>query len=216
VLAAPVVVCVAVAVAANWRFALNDGRWDEGLRTAQRLVITGDYEGADAWVERLERTAAQRGRAHHGVGMQLVAEDKPERALKHLTRSLELGYAQRDDPEVWLRLGRLAARTQGSAAAGSFFSRAVQLAPGQASARQQHGLNLLLLGRIEEAKRELSEAVRLDPDDPDSLAHLAYCEIKLGEMDQARAHVRATLKHDPNHQLARQLAAALGLGGVSS
>lgn len=208
----PAVLLGTLAVGINWWFPLNDGRWDEGLRTAQRLVITGDYDTAEAWVERLERTTSQPGRAHHGVGMQLVAQDKPERALKHLTKALELGYAQRDDAGVWLRLGRLAARTQGSAAADPFFRRAVQLAPEQASARQQHGLNLLLLGRIVDAKRELAEAVRLDPDDPDSLAHLAYCEIKLGEVEAARGHVRATLKHAPDHQLARQLAAALGLG----
>ena len=88
----------------------------------------------------------------------------------------------------------------------------MQIAPEQATARQQHGLNLLVLGRIADAKRELAEAVRLDPNDPDSLAHLAYCEIKLGEIEQARVHVRATLMKAPDHQLARQLAAALGLG----
>lgn len=208
----PAVLATGLAVAVNWPFALNDGRWDEGLRTAQRLVITGDYDAADAWVERLERTAPQPGRAHHGVGMQLVVEDRPERALKHLTRSLQLGYSQPDDPEVWLRLGRLAARTEGSAAADPFFRRAVQLVPSQASARQQYGLNLLLLGRIADAKRELAEAVRLDPQDADSLAHLAYCEIKLGEIDAAQRHVRAVLMNTPGHQLARQLAAALGIG----
>jgi 4-amino-4-deoxy-L-arabinose transferase-like glycosyltransferase len=207
----PAVVLTALAIGVNWRLPLNDGRWDDGLRTAQRLVITGDYDAADSWVERLERTTSQPGRAHHGVGMQLVAEDQPERALTHLTRSLELGHAQRDDVEIWLRLGRLSARTQGSAAAERFFRRAVQLAPEQASARQQHGLNLLVLGRIVEARRELAEAVRLDPNDPDSLAHLAYCEIKLGEVELAHAHVRATLMNAPDHELGRQLAAALGL-----
>ena len=211
-LAWPAVLLAVIAIGVNWPLPLNDGRWDDGLRTAQRLVITGDYDAADAWVERLERTTSQPGRAHHGVGMQLVAEDEPERALAHLTKSLERGFAHRDDVEVWLRLGRLSARTQGFAAADPFFRRAVQIAPEQATARQQHGLNLLVLGRIADAKRELAEAVRLDPNDPDSLAHLAYCEIKLGEIEQARVHVRATLMKAPDHQLARQLAAALGLG----
>lgn len=208
-LAWPALLLAGLAVGINWPLPLNDGRWDEGLRTAQRLVITGDYQAADAWVERLERTTSRPGRAHHAVAMQLVAEDQPERALTHLTRSLELGYAERDDAQIWLRLGRLSARTQGSAAAEPFFRRAVQLAPEQADARQQHGLNFLLLGRIDDAKRELTAAVRLDPDDPDSLAHLAYCEIRLGELEQARLHVRAALVQAPDHQLARELAAAL-------
>lgn len=208
-LAWPAVLLAGLAIGVNWRLPLNDGRWDDGLRTAQRLVITADYHAADAWVERLERTTSRPGRAHHGVGMQLVVEDQPERALTHLRKALELGYAQRDDAEVWLRLGRLSARTQGPEAADPFFRRAVQLAPEKATARQQHGLNLLLLGRIVDAKRELAEAVRLDPNDPDSLAHLAYCEVKLGEIELARVHVRATLRKAPDHDLARQLAAAL-------
>jgi Flp pilus assembly protein TadD len=85
------------------------------------------------------------------------------------------------------------------------------LKPDQASARQQYGLNLILLGRNDDAKRELQEAVRLDPKDPDSLAHLAYCEVKLGHVDDARRYVSAALARDANNALARQLAAALGI-----
>ncbi|HUF23772.1 MAG TPA: tetratricopeptide repeat protein, partial [Vicinamibacterales bacterium] len=208
-LAAPIAVLAVLAVGVNWRLPLNDGRWDDGLRTAQRLVITGNYDEADAWVERLERTAPRPGRAHHGVGIQLVAEDQPDRALRHFKKALERGFVSNDDVEVWLRLGRLSSRSEGPAAAEPFFRRAAQLEPEQASARQQYGLNLVLLDRLDEAARELREAVRLAPRDADSLAHLAYCEIKLGRVDDARAHVRAALAVQPDHSLARQLAAAL-------
>ena len=212
-LAVPAAALAVLAVATNWPMPfLNDGRWDEGLRLAQRLVITGDYAGADAWVERLERSAARPGRAHHGVGMQLVAQDQPARALTHLRQSLAKGFASADDPEIWLRLGRLAARTEGPASADPLFRRAVALAPAQATARQQHGLNLLVLNRLEEASGELREAVRLDPADVDSLAHLAYCEIKLGAVEKAREHIRAALALKPDDALARQLAAALRMG----
>ena len=98
---------VAIAVAVNWplRF-LDDGRWNEGLRLAQRLVITGDYPGADAWVERLERGAPRPGRAHHDVAMQLVVQGQTDRAVPHLRRSLERGFvAPMDDVEVWLSAG---------------------------------------------------------------------------------------------------------------
>ncbi|MEX2271078.1 MAG: tetratricopeptide repeat protein [Vicinamibacterales bacterium] len=210
-LAVPLAAAAALAIAVNWRLPLNDGRWDEGLRTAQRLVITGNYDEADAWAVRLERNAPRPGRAHHGVGMQLVMQNEPARALGHLKKALERGFSSNDDVEVWLRLGRLSARTEGPAAAEPFFRRAVQLKPEQASARQQYGLNLLVLGRIEDAQQELREAVRLDPRDADSLAHLAYCEIKLGDVAAARRHVAAALAVDPNHALGRQLAAALGL-----
>lgn len=209
---APIAVAAALAVAANWPLPLNDGRWNDGLRTAQRLIITGDYDAAGAWVERLERTGPRPGAAHHGAGLQLIAQDQPERALTHLRKSLERGYTANDDAEMWLRMGRLSARREGPAAAEPFFRRAVQIAPGQASARQQYGLNLVVLGRNGDAKRELTEAVRLDPRDVDSLAHLAYCEIKLGQAEDALRHVRAALALQPDHALTRQLAAALRIG----
>jgi Tfp pilus assembly protein PilF len=209
--AAAVVLIIGIAV--NWPIpSLNDGRWDEGLRTAQRLVILGDVDGAERWVDRLEKTAAPPGRAHHGVGMQLVAQGNEDAALPQLRRSLELGYRSAEDPGLWLRLGRLAARREGPAAADLFFRQAAAAAPASAAARQQYGLNLLVREHYAEAMRELGEAVRLDPQDPDSLAHLAYAQIKTGQLDAARAHVGAALARDPQHTLANQLAAALRIG----
>ena len=208
---APAAAAVVVfATLANWPLPhLTDGRWAEGLKTAQMLVIAGDYAAADGWVERLERTGPQPGQAHHGVGMQLIVQDQIDRALPHMRISLERGYRSPDEAEVWLRLGRTATRAGGPASAEPFFRRATELAPAQASARQQYGLNLVLLNRLEGARRELLEAVRLDPQDADSLAHLAYCEIKLGRVDEARPRVAAALRLDPANVLARQLAAAL-------
>ena len=209
-LTVPVVTIAAAAIAFNWPLPrLDDGRWAEGLKTAQQLVIDGDYAAADGWVERLEQSGAQPGRAHHGVGMQLVVRNQLDRALPHMKAAVDRGFLAPDDPEVWLRLGRLATRTSGPASAEMLFRRATQLAPGQAGARQQYGLNLVLLDRLEHARRELREAVRLDPRDPDSLSHLAYCEIKLGQVSEARTHVTAALQLDPGNALARQLSAAL-------
>lgn len=211
-IAAPVAAIAALAIAVNWplRF-LDDGRWDEGLRTAQRLIITGNYAEADARIERLERDAPRPGRAYHGAGMQLMAGNDVDRAVKYLRRSLERGYRPADDAEIWLAAGRRAALTEGPAAAEPLFRRAVELAPEQAAARQQYGLNLVVLNRLEEAERQLREAARIDPRDADTLAHLAYCEIKLGRAEPARDHVRAALAVNPEQALARQLAAALGM-----
>ncbi|HSC27352.1 MAG TPA: tetratricopeptide repeat protein [Vicinamibacterales bacterium] len=259
---------------ANWRHGLHDGRWEEGLRMAQRLVILERYDEADRWVERLEDDAPRPGMAHHGVGLQLLVEDEPARAVVHLSRAQELdpsdagveyalgqallraerakeavphlrrgfdagapvplaGYdlalalqsvgdlsgaadvirrirpGEEDDVEVWLRLGRLASQVQAPDAAEPFFRQAVRMRPDQASARQQLGLNLAVLGNCEEAARELAEAVRLDPRDPDSLSHLAYCEIQLGRLAEGRAHAEAALALNPGNDLATRLLAAL-------
>jgi tetratricopeptide (TPR) repeat protein len=115
-----------------------------------------------------------------------------------------------DDPaDVWLRLGRLAAEVRAPDVAEPFFRRGVQLAPGDAAARHQFGLDLMLLGRYAEAAVEMAEAARLDPKDPDSLWRLGYCEYQLGRLNDARVHVEAALALNPNDEFAKQLAAAL-------
>jgi len=90
-----------------------------------------------------------------------------------------------------------------------YFRRAVAMAPENAAARQQYGLNLLVLRRFDAAAEQLAQAARLDPRDADTMAHLAYCEAQLGRAADARTHVAAALAIDPNHPLARQLAAAV-------
>jgi 4-amino-4-deoxy-L-arabinose transferase-like glycosyltransferase len=234
----PAMAFVVVFAAANWRHALHDGRWEEGLRLAEHLVTIGRYDEAEQWVETLETTAPRAGVAHYGVGVQLVAARQGARAIPHLRRAFDAGIAQsgyglaaaleqsgdlpaaarvihgirlsdRDDVEVWLKVGRLAMQVKAPGEAERFFRQAVAMRPNQASARLQFGLDLLILGRCDEAIRELSEATRLDPNDPDALAHLAYCELKVGNLADARAHAAAALALDQAHTLARQLSGAL-------
>jgi tetratricopeptide (TPR) repeat protein len=282
-LAVPAAVGAAFFVALNWPLPVSDGRWDEGLRMAQRLVIIGRDADAAQWAERLEATAdrpgaGRRGAGRAGVGMQYLVRGQPARALPflerahrddpenaaieyalgqaltatgdhergipHLRRGVEraadvpmLGFdlamalqraGRRDEaidalarvtpddrnPEDWLRAGRLAMELQAPAAAEPFFRRAAALVPAQAGARQQYGLNLLVLGRFDEAARELAEAARLDPGDADTLAHLAYCELQRRRFAEARQHARAALGIDANHPVARQVDAALDrIGG---
>ena len=256
------------AVAANWPLHLDDGRWEEGLRLAQRYVILRDYDAADRWVDRLEASKPPHaGDAHYGVGAQLLLGNEPERARQHLERAhraqpanvrieyawgqallksgraaeavphLRRGFesgeeipgggfdlaealqasgdlrgaaeiiprvrlADSESVEAWLRLGRIAQQAREPAIAEPLFRRAVEMRPDLAAARQQYGLNLLVLGRLEDAARELREAVRLDPRDADSLSGLAYCEMQMGRMDDARAHAAAALAINPADPLA--------------
>ena len=67
--------------------------------------------------------------------------------------------ADTDDVEAWLRLGTDGARRRGQPdVAEPFFRHAVEMRPDLAAARQQYGLNLLVLGRFEEAARELARS----------------------------------------------------------
>jgi tetratricopeptide (TPR) repeat protein len=279
-LAAPVACAVLLAVPLNWPQGFQDGRWDEGLRMAEQLVILGRYQEADAWVDRLRPDAIDPGVPDYIVGRQLMVRKQTAAALAHLERAAQLdpkqpavayalgqalmqagrprdaiphlargfeggapvplaGYdlalaleatgdlpgAARvvaritpgpdEDVEAWLRLGRLASGVKAPEVATRFFEQAVAMRPNQASARQQLGLNRLLLGRVDEAARELAEAVRLDPRNADSLAHLAYCEVKLGRPEEARAHTEQALAAAPDHPLALQLRSILRTRGSS-
>ncbi|MEZ5319556.1 MAG: tetratricopeptide repeat protein [Vicinamibacterales bacterium] len=90
-LAVPAVAAAALLVAANWPLGLRDGRWEEGLRMAQRLVILQRYDEADQWVARLEADHPPRpGAAYYGVGLQLLVGGQAERAVPLLTRGLEV------------------------------------------------------------------------------------------------------------------------------
>jgi tetratricopeptide (TPR) repeat protein len=236
-LAVPGVAFAILFVLSNWRLALHDGRWEEGLRLAEHLVTIGRYDEAEQWVTTLEATAPRRGVAEYGVGVQLLAAKQDARAAPHLRRAWEAGFSQggyelavalqqagdlpaaarvihdirlsdRDDVEQWLKVGRLAMQVKAPVEAERFFRQAAAMAPNQPGARVQYGLNLLVLDRCDAAIPQLSEATRLDPRDPEPLAHLAYCEMKLGRVSNARAHAEAALALDPDHGLARQVIGA--------
>jgi tetratricopeptide (TPR) repeat protein len=279
-IAAPVLCALVLAAPLNWRHGFSDGRWDEGLRMAERLVILGKYDEAERWVEKIRPGASPPGVPDYIVGRQYLQGRQSAAALAHLERAralepnepaiayalgqalLQAGRAAEaipqltrgfdggahvpiagydlalalqatgdlkgaagvvsrvkpgpdDDAEVWLRLGRLASEVKAPEVATPFFQHAVTMRPAQASARQQLGLNLLLLERFDDAARELSEAVRLDPRNADSLAHLAYCELKLGRLADARTHTEQALAVAPDQTLALQLRSILRTRGPS-
>jgi tetratricopeptide (TPR) repeat protein len=262
------------AVVVNWPLHVDDGRWIEGLRLAQQLVIHQRYDEAEAWARRLDATNPPHpGAGRYGVGSELLTLDLPQRALPDLEAAhasdpgnaavdyalgqalFKLGRVQdalphlrhgfdggadipmggydyadalraagddagaaaalrrlnppdTGDVDAWLRPGRLAMEVHAAPDAERFFRRGVELRPDLAATHQQYGLNLLVLGRFDEAARELGDAARLDPRDADTLSHLAYCELRLGKSDEARAHAAAALAINPDDQLARQIAAA--------
>ena len=255
----------------NWPLGLDDGRWQEGVRLAQRLVILHRYDEADAWVRRLELREPASGATEHDIGAQLLVQREFARAVPHLQRAILRGYdgptidyevgtalletgdasgavahlrravdsglqtetplaglayaralqatgdragtvialrrlrLPEDDADAWTRAGRLAVSAHAPEDAEPFFAHAAAIRPDDAAVRQQHGLNLLVLERIPEAARELEAASRLDPRDPDTLSRLAYCELKLGRVGDARAHASAALALNPGDRLAREL-----------
>jgi Tfp pilus assembly protein PilF len=132
----------------------------------------------------------------------LVSQSSERRAIEVLNAQPASGG---DEPETWLALGRLAMMLRIASKGEQFFSRAVQLAPASAGAREQLGLAQLLLGKYEESGKELSEVVRLDPSNSDAWAHLAVVYFELGQPVEAIRSANAALARQPGHQLALQI-----------
>jgi tetratricopeptide (TPR) repeat protein len=99
-----------LSVAANWRLNVEEGRWLEGLRTAQQLVILERYDEAAQWARRLDGVGSEvrvrpprPGAGSYGVGSQLLASNQPARALPYLEAAHQ---ADPEYPAVEFTLGQ--------------------------------------------------------------------------------------------------------------
>ena len=138
---------------------LGSGRPEMAYALGQALLKTGHardavphlQRGFDAGIE-LPLGGYDLALALHTVG--------DDAGAVHVIKRIGLPHDE-GDPEAWLRLGRLAVRAKAPDVAQGYFQRAVEMRPDMAGARQQYGLNLLVLRRYDDAARQLAEAVRL-------------------------------------------------------
>jgi tetratricopeptide (TPR) repeat protein len=166
------------------------GRIQEAIPHLQRAVDAGtdiDLAGYDLAVAFME-TGDFAGAA---------------RALRAVTPSASAGV------DVWVDLGRLAMKVQAPDLAERFLRHAAEMSADSANARQAYGLTLLVLHKYDDARRELAAATALDPKNADSPAHLAYAELQLGRVADARTHVAEALQINPAQGLALQLQTSL-------
>ena len=213
-LVVPSIACVLLAVASQWNPGLSDGRWDEGIRMTQRLVILTRHDEVDIWIARLAATSPQPGLPAYHAGLQYLAEKDWTRAVHHLTAAQQLApaaspFRRRVDPPLGQALLGAGRAANSPAEAEPFFRQGAALLPDEAGARLQYGLNLLLLSRPAEAAVQLTEAVRLAPRDTDAHAHLALAALSLGRLPEARTHAEQALALQPGHPLAQSVLAAL-------
>jgi protein O-mannosyl-transferase len=83
---------------------------------------------------------------------------------------------------------------------GALFGRALALDPANVQALYGVGANLVDIGRLDEGKRYLEEAIRLHPDYPEALGTLASTFSGQGNYAEAIRFYRAALKAQPNHE----------------
>jgi tetratricopeptide (TPR) repeat protein/4-amino-4-deoxy-L-arabinose transferase-like glycosyltransferase len=87
---------------------IDDGRWTEGLRTAEREVIARRYDEAERWAAWLDAHNPPHPAAGQlGVAQQLMALNEYDRALPYLTRAHQ---ADPNEPHAAYALGQALAR----------------------------------------------------------------------------------------------------------
>jgi len=111
--------------------------------------------------------------------------------------------------ETWLDLGRFGLKLNAPDIAEPFLQRAVELAPAAAAAHGAFGVSLLMQGKYERARRELTAALSLDPRDSASAAYLAYLDLDVGQLADSRAEVDVALHLDSRNPVALQVDRAL-------
>ncbi|HJZ78439.1 MAG TPA: tetratricopeptide repeat protein [Vicinamibacterales bacterium] len=117
--------------------------------------------------------------------------------------------AAENDAEQWVALAQLAVQLQDPRLAETFSRKALAARAGFAAAHAQLGASFNLSGRFADARRELDEAIRLDPRDVASHVGLAVAEANLGRMAEARAQIEEALRLDPRSDQANRVREAL-------
>ncbi len=83
----------------------------------------------------------------------------------------------------------------------TFYRNMVRVVPGNAAARVGYGYELQTRGRLTEARREFEQALRIDPENPAVLAHLAAFIVQTSPQGcgEARPLLERAIRNRPNH-----------------
>ncbi|MEM1179025.1 MAG: tetratricopeptide repeat protein [Acidobacteriota bacterium] len=186
-----------------------------------QLALAGeDHAGAAQSLEqslRLQPDASRiyhaLGRAYRGLGDLDKASTAIARAGDREVRLTDPRFQSMKEREISAAgFVRRAARAQvaGALDAAVFeYRKAIEAAPGNAEARAGLGATLAELGQVDEAKLQLSEAIRLGGDSAWVRYNLAGAHRLANEPDRAVSEYRTALGQDPGH-----VESAIGLADV--
>lgn len=119
-------------------------------------------------------------------------------AAKAMARLKEHTAAHRDDADAHYLLGTLSRQVRDFPRAEAAFSRAAELAPGNAQVRLQLGAMYQDQGRLDPAIEQYERALKIEPRSSAILALLGTARLRKGDVDVARKHFQQGLAIDPN------------------
>jgi tetratricopeptide (TPR) repeat protein len=164
-----------------------------GLRVALAFSLAlGIAAGFVNAATGFDRAETHRGQYELSLGNVLVAEDRLDEALEHYQRALEHG--ERDAgaalADVLRRLGR-------SEEAIERLRDAARAQPGNAYVHKSLAVALAQSHELAEAEREFETALRIDPDDWESLSGLGNVYLESNRPEAAIEKYRAALRLHP-------------------
>jgi Flp pilus assembly protein TadD len=176
----------AAALVVNWPLQLADGRFEEGLRLAQRHAMLGQHDEAGRWVERLTALAQRPGAAQVGLGMQYQKNGDHVRAAAWLADGLRREPGHAVIAEALARSLRTSGNTAGITAALTGIDPA---ANPQVDADTWLSMGRLAAGASapDLADRFFSSGARLAPNNPDALLQWGVNLLVLSRFAEARA-----------------------------
>ncbi len=183
-------------VLVHWPAGLNEGRWVEGVRLAQRFVIMGAHDDAAAWVARLAPDAPAPGLAHVLVGRQYLVEEHPGRALPLLRTAVAAGDTS---ASTLSDLATAAQRTGATADARDALSRIVISANDPADLWLRLGRLAMSVEAPTLAVPFFAQAVAQTPEDADARLQLGVTLVLQNQISDAREHLRAAVARAPGN-----------------
>ena len=143
-----------------------------------------DWSAADTAFQRAIAINPNRPDAHRAYARLLLATGRPDEALRHARRGLELDPL---DPETIAQLGWHDFYVRNYAEVRESFDRALAADTSRVETRRSLGLLAEVMGDYELAESQYRAALDRAPDDPEALAALGRVHALDGRPEEARA-----------------------------
>jgi tetratricopeptide (TPR) repeat protein len=157
------------------------------------------FDEKTLWRATLARNPAS-WMAYVNLGNTFVVEGRPEEAVAHYWKALEVNPSH---AEAYYNLGRTVGDAGRVEEAIAYYNKALQISPDFAQAHYNLGNTFLRLGRLDQAITHLRQALEIAPHFVDAHNNLGNALRDNGRVEEAIAHFNKALEIDPDSIAAR-------------